>query len=439
MASRWTVLCVAVFLLTDVSADPSPRYVLRQTASDFAEAARRCSPGVLTTLSTQQEVTEVLAAVAASASPPGEFVLWVGLKKERKECVVPSLPLRGFRWVQDGGQESQVSQWAEEPQQTCTTIRCAALKGNLHGSAVTTWGLVPVSCKNPYGFICKLQDGMTAVPSETPMKAPTQAPEPEPETTEPELVPQTEQPITSEPEPKRLRPSTSAPAVSAPATSQSEQEQTKLFELLPGPDPALELEPKPSSEPVPGSDPCHNPVIPGSRFLSRDPENSSQVRVECWSSIQLDLTCSGQPTMWRMLDGVPANFSGLCQKCETGFRKNATGHCEDVDECRTGTPCKHKCLNTEGSFRCVCGDDDHPDDGTAPCGDEVTVENAEALSGILIPVLIAVAALVVLVVVVAVAVKCCLMRRSKKHAIKKAEKMGGLDSFETANDKATTT
>lgn len=211
-------------------------------------------------------------------------------------------------------------------------------------------------------------------------------------------------------------------------------EQTKLTELDLGPEPSS----GPSSGSVPASDSCHNPVIPGARSLSLDPEDSSQVRVECWSSIKLDLSCSGQPATWHMLDGSPANFSDLCQPCAAGFQKNASGHCEDVDECRPGNPCKHACLNTQGSFRCVCSDGSRLDDGTSPCDDEVTVENADALSGILMPVLIAVAALVVLVVVVAVTVKCCLMRRSKKHAIKKAEKMGGLDSLETDNEKATT-
>lgn len=432
----WTALCVGAILLSDISADLSVRYVVHRKASTFSEANSLCSPGVLTTLATQQEVSEVLAAITSSSLPPGDFVFWIGLKKERKECVVPSQPLRGFRWIQDGSQETQVSQWTEEPQRTCTTVRCAALKGNFSGLYVTTWGLIPISCKYSSPFICKVQNQKTPGLLEKPeisVKPATSLPKLE--ITEPQVITQTPEPTTSEMEPETLRPSTPTSTVTVPATSQPERpapevEQTKVY-------PEHELSPSPSSEPGPGSNPCHNPVIPGARSLSLDPEDNSKIRVECWSSIQLDLSCLGQPAIWRTLDNLPANFSSLCQPCSTGFLKNASGHCEDVDECRIGKPCRHTCVNTEGSFQCVCEDENHPNDGTSPCDDTLVVENANALSSVLIPVLIAVAVLVVLVVVIVVLVKCCLLRRSKKHAMKKAEKMGGLTSDETAIEKAT--
>uniref|UniRef100_A0A1A8CM87 Hemicentin 1 n=1 Tax=Nothobranchius kadleci TaxID=1051664 RepID=A0A1A8CM87_NOTKA len=47
-----------------------------------------------------------------------------------------------------------------------------------------------------------------------------------------------------------------------------------------------------------------------------------------------------------------------CQaKCAPGFKSSTTGTiCEDVDECKESTvsPCHHQCLNTLGSYRCVC-------------------------------------------------------------------------------------
>uniref|UniRef100_A0A672I794 EGF-like calcium-binding domain-containing protein n=1 Tax=Salarias fasciatus TaxID=181472 RepID=A0A672I794_SALFA len=319
MASRscpcWAALCISVFLLTGASADPSPQYVLHQTASHFSEASSRCSPGELTTLTTQQEVSEVLAVIAASALPPGDFVFWIGLKKERKECVVPSQPLRGFRWIQDGSQESQVSQWMEEPQRTCTTVRCAALKGTFDGSSVTTWGLVPGSCKHSYKFICKLQRSGS------------------------------------------------------------------------------------------GSNPCHNPIIPSARSLSPDPQDSSRVRVECWSSSSWTCCARVSPPPGALLERIAGQFQRPLPAVRRRLPEEHLRHCEDVDECRT-KPCKHNCVNTEGSFRCVCCRRNVPDAGTSPCDDTVTVENADALSGVLIPVLDRRwRRWLVLVVVVAVTVK----------------------------------
>uniref|UniRef100_H3BWK5 Hemicentin 2 n=1 Tax=Tetraodon nigroviridis TaxID=99883 RepID=H3BWK5_TETNG len=47
-----------------------------------------------------------------------------------------------------------------------------------------------------------------------------------------------------------------------------------------------------------------------------------------------------------------------CQaKCGAGFKPSVTGTgCEDVDECQESSisPCHHQCLNSLGSFRCVC-------------------------------------------------------------------------------------
>ncbi|XP_054466068.1 hemicentin-1 [Anoplopoma fimbria] len=47
-----------------------------------------------------------------------------------------------------------------------------------------------------------------------------------------------------------------------------------------------------------------------------------------------------------------------CQaKCGPGFKPSITGtSCEDVDECQESalSPCQHQCLNTLGSFRCIC-------------------------------------------------------------------------------------
>ncbi|XP_054470299.1 C-type lectin domain family 14 member A [Anoplopoma fimbria] len=465
----WVPL-VILFGLTWSDPASSLNYTIRHTKVSFDQAAADCSPGVLTTLATDQEVADVLRLIPASSlAHQKDFTFWVGLRKVKDECVVPTLPLRGFKWTEDGSEDTQVSRWTEEPKNTCTTVRCAALKGEWNGSKVTSWGLIPVSCRNSYQFICKLRDtaGRPAAPEPTKPAAPEPPKPAAPEPTKPAApeppkpaAPEPTKPAAPEP-PKPAAPEPTKPAAPEPtkpaapespkpaATEPSKPavpEPTKPAAPEPRPptskpepanrEPGLpSLGPKPDTDlkPDPGSDLCQHPLIPSARSISF--ANSSRVQVECWSTDQVELRCSGRPALWRLLDDSPANFTTVCLPCETGFRKDVSGNCVDVDECG-GAPCRHSCLNTEGSFRCVCSDDNgkHHNEDSLACADAAT-------SGILIPVLVAVAALVVLVVVVAVTVKCCLMSQSKKRAMKKAEKMAmksnaGRDAFETANEKA---
>uniref|UniRef100_A0A673BS37 C-type lectin domain-containing protein n=1 Tax=Sphaeramia orbicularis TaxID=375764 RepID=A0A673BS37_9TELE len=342
----WICLCWIYCWTAVVSADLT--YTIHRTKLSFNEAKDRCSPAVLTTLATQEEVSKVLKSISTSLSPvQHQFTLWVGLRKLKNECVIPTLSLRGFKWTDNSGEEAQVSRWREEPEETCTTVRCAAITGELTGLSVTDWGLIPVSCTNRYQFICKHRDGQVAGPEDP-----------------------------------------------APETMASKTELKTLE--------------------------THNP------------DNSSRMGVDCFSGVRLELFCLD--AIWWLLD-APVNTSSACWPCHAGFRKDIYGNCVDVDECVVGSsPCRHTCLNTEGSFRCICTDSDGKphQEGSAECKD--------TLSGILLLVLVPVGVLVVLVVGIVVLVKCCLMRRSKKRAIKKAEKMAmknknSKESCETANER----
>ena len=55
-------------------------------------------------------------------------------------------------------------------------------------------------------------------------------------------------------------------------------------------------------------------------------------------------------------------------RCRPGFRLKDDGRtCADVDECSTTFPCSQRCINTHGSYKCLCvegyaprgGDDPH--------------------------------------------------------------------------------
>lgn len=428
----WIYLWMVSVLFRNLSANLAspPSHTVHHTQVSFDQAMRDCSPGVLTTLATEQEVADILRLLSKSVSPLNHnFTFWVGLRKVKDECVDPTLPLRGFKWTEDGSEESQVSRWTEEPKQTCTTVRCAVLKGEFDGSTVTRWGLISVSCKSNYQFICKLSPG---TPKDRGTGAKLATPEAKPAASEtkpaapatPEAKPATPATLETKPATQEAKPAAAEPPKPEPKHPTRGPEPPKPEPKHPtrGPEPETALKPKlqgpdpdPDSEQVPGSDLCQTPFIPGSRSLSLHPENSSRIQVECWSTVKLEFHCSGHPAMWRLLDDSPANFSTICQ-CG-------------------GVPCSHTCLNIEGSYRCVCSDENgnHHDEDSPACKDMATNGDNILLLGILIPVLVT---LVVLVVVVAVTVKCCLMRRSKKRTMKMVMKRkDGKDTLETANEK----
>lgn len=419
--------CVSLWMVNIlfriVSAEPAspPHYTIHHTPGSFDQAVEACSPGVVTTLATEHEVNNILRLIYKSISllNQSEFTFWVGLRKPKNECVDPVLPLKGFKWTEDGSQETQVSRWLDNPKDTCTTILCAVLQGKFNGSTPTIWGLSPVSCKKSYSFICKLREPLTGTrkpskPATTPEAKPAKPAQPEPEPHETDPPSETQQP-------KIVRP------------------EHDLSTQEPQPDAKQKPETTPGSAPEPAAGPrsCERPNIPSFRSLTPDPNNT--IQVECWSSVKVEIRCLGHPAVWRLLDNSPANFTTICDPCEGGYQKESSGGCVDIDECAgSPAPCRSACLNTAGSYRCVCSDEtgNHHDEDSPLCKDSPTTGENSLLSGVLFPVLVAVAALVVLVVLVAVIVKCCLMRRAKKKEEKMAMKSkDNKNSFETANEK----
>ncbi|XP_054912990.1 C-type lectin domain family 14 member A [Poeciliopsis prolifica] len=340
----WSSLWMVVFLLSNVSTAVSSHteYSVSSSKASFDQAVVNCHPGVLPSVASQQELQEIFQLLNKSKSFQENVTVWVGLRKPKHECSTDGQPLRGFKWVENGSQEASAINWLEEPKLTCTGMLCGALRQQRVQSELT-WGLIPTSCKTHYHFICKGSDAHTELQLKT-------------------------SPTTSKPDSATFHPNI--------LTSEPEScERSK--------------------------DPKH----PSIRSLMADSNDGNKVLVECWSAVKLDLFCSGFPAVWRVLDGSPANFSIICLKCEEGFQKNGSGFCVDVDECSTGKPCQHTCQNTEGSYRCVCADEQD-------CDQVAPATSDKSLLHILIPVLTVVAVLLLILVIVGV-VKCCLKRRKK--------------------------
>lgn len=347
----------------------APRYSIHDQPAIFEAADSACSPGTLTTLATEEELNAVLSLISRN-QVKDQFTFWIGLRKVNSKCVDPLAPLRGFQWIQDGSEDSEVNRWAEEPKHTCTSERCVALSGWLNGSLVADWGMVPGKCKSENRYICKTMDDLESHTA-TPTKPGPELPRQELPTTEParpegrqkaQQAAATRKPLESETFGPELQP-------------EPEQESQTVQPLYTKPNPDLVNEPGSDQ----GSDPdtmdppmCKKPHVLSARFLSMDPKYPLKMLVECWPGQQVQVLCSGQPPSWHLLNGSPANFSTVCQRCDRGFQPDWEGNCVDVNECEggggSGALCSHSCVNTLGSYRCTCPDQSgQPQEDPALC------------------------------------------------------------------------
>lgn len=57
---------------------------------------------------------------------------------------------------------------------------------------------------------------------------------------------------------------------------------------------------------------------------------------------------------WTVALPAPCSAPSQC-RCHPGFRLKDDGKtCVDIDECTTTYPCTQRCINTHGSFHCLC-------------------------------------------------------------------------------------
>ncbi|TRY92190.1 hypothetical protein DNTS_008468 [Danionella cerebrum] len=215
---------------------------------------------------------------------------------------------------------------------------------------------------------------------------------------------------------------------------------------------------------------CPHPQILDTHDLIQHPQDPHTCQVACKSGARFTLTCS-KDLLWTVVGNENADVSQLCLECKNGYRRDASGNCVDVNECEESSPCKHRCQNTDGSYECVCENNDEEDcnepkpptthlrsdeysrndedesvlaqptslpDDVRRNETEVQVEESKGdISNIIVPVIIALLIFIVLVVIVAAIVKGCLRRRTIKRARKKAEAvaLNGSSSVEKVNEK----
>ncbi|XP_052001535.1 uncharacterized protein LOC127656977 [Xyrauchen texanus] len=359
----WMGLYIVSFL-NMVCGLPEASYTIHLDKLSFEDAQIYCKPGsFLTNIPNISETTKILREIW-DKNDKTVTSFWIGLKKNKGECVNQNLPLKGFYWTVDNSTQSTDIWWKHNPSGTCTDVRCGLLSVEYDGFGAKNTGVTDAACKQKNSFICK-RNVMVV---------------------------------------------------------------------------------------------CPQPSILGTHDITEIPNEPYTRQIICRSGDKFSLKCSND-LVWNVVGKKNMDVSQLCLQCKKGFKRDPSGNCVDINECELTNPCKHRCLNTEGSYKCAMTTpttyltDSNTDRGkyvnqpTTEPNDAITIEtdvhieqSTGDISHIIVPVIIALLIFVVLLVIIAAIVKGCMRRRSRKMYQRKVEAvaLNGSSSMEKGNEKEET-
>ncbi|KAM4723631.1 complement component C1q receptor [Anableps anableps] len=360
----FTAAMLLVFLLTLISSlkgssgaeqemlcIPNACFVLHMQPVSFHKAQNRCEHdgGYLMTLrdrTEEEDLRSLLSLVEKRYDQVLKF--WIGLKLKRRDCVLPDRPLRGFKWI-SGEEDSQYFNWKQEPVNTCTEERCVNVDYSFSGQDQLKW--TPGGCRKGASYACKFYFRGMCPPLVLlgPGKIIYEA-----------IF--LKQPLKSDL--KLLPHGTSARIFCGGHESAFSRcrEQDGAYIWTPS---------GPFCKPETQSCEKNNG---GCEQQCR--QEGADVRCSCREGWELDE------------DGFSCKMKDLCQpdscehqcvmgetgfscRCPRGFKlSDDQRNCSDVDECLS-QPCdRHNCVNTHGSYRCVCQDGYRLTDGECRDVDE---------------------------------------------------------------------
>lgn len=151
-----TGLCFVNFLIA-VFAIPDSTHFYSANLDEFSfvDAQDLCaSDGSLANIPDQEEILKILKVIE-NKRDRNSTSFWIGLKKDRTQCVLADLPLKGFHWTVDNSSKFELNKWKEEPSGTCTNALCGLISVEYEGSRLVNWGLTAQHCGKKFPFICK--------------------------------------------------------------------------------------------------------------------------------------------------------------------------------------------------------------------------------------------------------------------------------------------
>lgn len=313
-------------------------FTLHMERVSFEKAQQNCNDngGNLMTLRDRHEedVLHSLLSLLQRQRPERLLKVWIGLKLHRQDCVFADKTLRGFKWV-SGEEDSIYSNWKKEPVFTCTEERCVRVDYTLSGHNQLKW--TAGSCKNPASYACKFYSKGMCKPLA--LLGPGQIAY---------TPPFSKEPVRSE-------------MKSFPVGTYANIEcsnQLYHYSVCMGLDDNYGW-----NDPGPfcksGKRNCEI-INGGCEHLCH--QDAEDVRCSCKDGYNLEndgLTCSIKDLCSpdTCEHHCVMGESGYSCRCPHGFKLNEDQHsCSDIDECQSQACRNHLCVNTHGSYTCVCKD-----------------------------------------------------------------------------------
>ncbi|XP_068194587.1 complement component C1q receptor [Antennarius striatus] len=312
-------------------------FTLHTDRMGFEKARQSCvhNGGYLMTVRDREE-EDALRSLLTQIQRRQDRVLkfWIGLKLQRGNCVSAKKTLRGFKWV-SGEEDSGYSNWEKEPVITCIEERCVRIHYTSSGENNLKWHAGP--CKSPSFYVCKFYFKGMCKPLALlgPGKITYTAP------------------FSEEPQRNEMQ--------SFPLGTYAEilcADQQSHYSVCMGADDVYRWNvPGPFCKTGKQNCSINNG---GCEHLCR--QDADEVRCFCKEGYDLGeegLLCSIQD-----LCGVDTcehqcimGESGYSCKCPHGFKLHANQrNCTDLNECQSQACGLHLCVNTYGSYVCVCRD-----------------------------------------------------------------------------------
>lgn len=322
-------------------------FTLHHEELNFEEAQQDCDDngGNLMSLRDKSEESKLLELIRTHHSK--RFKVWIGLKRNKKECMLPDETLKGFKWI-SGEEDSQYSNWKKDPSATCLE-RCVRVDYTAADPDQLKW--IETACKSKALYACKFSfRGMCKPLSLLGTGNVIYTP------------PFSMEPLKSEI--KLLPIGTFADIFcdkSKPVYSVCRNINNTYNWTVPGP--FCQLEKQNCGLNNGGCEHwCHQSADAVRCFC----KEGFELEDDGFSCRTKDLcgpdSCEHQCSTWG---------SGIICSCRNGFRLSENQrNCSDIDECQSEACRDRMCVNMPGSYTCVCKDGFDMIDGDCREADE---------------------------------------------------------------------
>lgn len=329
-------------------------FTLHHNELSFEKAQQDCevNGGNLMTLRNRNEESKLLELIRTHGGK--RLKIWIGLKRNKVECMLDIKTLKGFKWV-SGEEDSQYSNWKKEPTSTCLE-RC--VKADYTSSDPDQLKWTEAACKTSAVYACKFP--FTGMCNPLSLLGSEKV----------EYV----APFSSEPLKSKIQ---LLPKGTFAVIYCGKQElgysvcnDVNNTYNWSDPGPFCQLEKQSCGVSNGGCEHLCRQEADAARCLCKE---GYELEEDGFSCRLMDL-CGPDSCEHRCVMGE----SGINCGCPSGFELSENKYnCSDVDECRSEVCQDRVCVNTAGSYRCVCQDGYEMVDGECQGADECARSGCE--------------------------------------------------------------